>query len=144
MERTSVRRRQVAATADRRRMTLGLLADLVTAVRAVEMGAAVDSDINYMDIAEFRDFGYLQEVNRMFLHPLGLALSVRIEEDGSPGTLVGIWDYRDDPEGMRYGDDMIDPIKASNVATEWQKRQQARVEALGYMMQPVPEVDVDE
>ena len=28
----------------------------------------------YMPIKEFRERGYLQELNRRFLHPLGLAL----------------------------------------------------------------------
>lgn len=30
--------------------------------------------INHIDIGEFRDSGYLQEANRTFFHPLGLAL----------------------------------------------------------------------
>ena len=29
-----------------------------------------------LDLGEFVEFGYLQEVNRTFLHPLGLALAV--------------------------------------------------------------------
>lgn len=29
-----------------------------------------------IDIAEFREFGYLHEINRQLLHPLGLALEV--------------------------------------------------------------------
>jgi len=36
----------------------------------------------HMDIKEFKERGYLQEVNRKFLHPLGLALEVVID-DGS-------------------------------------------------------------
>jgi hypothetical protein len=36
------------------------------------------TDIERMAISEFVDEGYLQEVNRRFFHPLGLAL-----EDGS-------------------------------------------------------------
>ena len=54
-----------------------------------------------MDIKEFRTFGYLQEANRLFFHPLGLALEISINDDGSE-YLSGIWDYRDDPEGMLY------------------------------------------
>ncbi len=34
-----------------------------------------------INIKEFREFGYLQEVNRRFLHPLGLALEVVIDDD---------------------------------------------------------------
>ncbi len=54
-----------------------------------------------IDIAEFRDRGFLQEANRRFFHPLGLALEVIVEKDGTC-TLGGVWDYRDDPEGMFF------------------------------------------
>ena len=39
-------------------------------------------DINkmkYMNIKEFRDTGYLHELNRLFLHPLGLAMEISID-----------------------------------------------------------------
>ena len=36
----------------------------------------------FMDIREFRDKGYLQEVNRQFFHPLGLALCVVCPAEG--------------------------------------------------------------
>lgn len=61
------------------------------------------SEIKRMDIKEFREMGLLAEVNRTFFHPLGLALEVIIDDDGTE-RLGGIWDYRDDPEGMIYGD----------------------------------------
>lgn len=35
-----------------------------------------------MDIATFIELGMLQEINRLFLHPLGMALSVKVDEDG--------------------------------------------------------------
>ena len=57
--------------------------------------------IKKIDIKEFRDKGYLQELNRRFLHPLGLALSVKVNDDGSE-TLDSIWDYREDSEGIYY------------------------------------------
>lgn len=38
--------------------------------------------INKMNIKEFREKGYLQEVNRQFLHPLGLALEIEINDEG--------------------------------------------------------------
>ena len=58
--------------------------------------------INYLDIKEFREKGYLQEINRLFLHPLGLALEVNQDENGIE-TLSGIWDYRNEPDGITYG-----------------------------------------
>ena len=60
------------------------------------------NNIKYIDIKEFGEKGYLQELNRLFLHPLGLALEVIEEADGSE-TLGGIQDYRDDPNGITYG-----------------------------------------
>lgn len=92
-------------------------------------------DIKRMDIAEFREFGYLQEVNRGFFHPLGLALEVVVEEDGTE-RLGGIWDYRDDPEGVRY--EVFDLVEnAQRVADERARRRPAREAALGYWQQPI-------
>lgn len=57
--------------------------------------------VNYMNIQEFREKGFLQEANRQFFHPLGLALEVGIDKSGDE-FISGVWDYRDDPEGMSY------------------------------------------
>lgn len=92
-------------------------------------------NINRMTVKEFRELGYLQEVNRCFLHPLGLALEVVIDDDGEE-TFGGVWDYRDDPEGMRYGDHMISGTKAARIEQERRQKAAARVEALGYEVQP--------
>lgn len=77
----------------------------------------MSEDVKYMDIKEFRELGFLQEANRLFFHPHGLALSIMVEEDGTE-ALFGIWDYRDDPEGVWY--DFSNPD--SEYASEgWQK-----------------------
>lgn len=52
-----------------------------------------------MSIKQFREEGFLQEVNRQFLHPLGLALEVEIQEDGQE-VIKNVWDCREDPEGI--------------------------------------------
>ena len=67
----------------------------------------MSNKIKRMDIKEFHEKGFLQEVNRRFFHPLGLGLEVVIEDDGNI-RLGGIWDYRDDPEGMFFGSDNPD------------------------------------
>lgn len=157
--------------------------------------------INYMNVKDFREEGYLQEVNRRVLHPLGLAIEAQWSDDGSemyciiskdhltalanctahldnrssaprtgeeddaldaawksiddarPGVLGGIWDYRDDAEGNIFafkdfpGNAELPPktaeeqkeefaAKANNVRDLWHARKRARVEALGYMVQP--------
>lgn len=92
--------------------------------------------IKKMSITEFREKGYLQELNRRFLHPLGLALEVVIEDDGSE-RFGGVWDYRDDPEGIIFGEDTLDARKAANINDEFNARREAREERLGYIVQPV-------
>jgi hypothetical protein len=92
--------------------------------------------IKYIDIAEFVAFGYLQEVNRQFFHPLGLALAVSVEEDGSM-SLGGVWDDRDDEQGVCFGDGVIDPEKANRVALESNYRAVVRERDLGFTVQPL-------
>lgn len=100
-------------------------------------------EIKRIDIKEFREIGYLQEVNRKFLHPLGLALEVNIADDGTE-TLGGIWDYRDDPEGVVYVEGTIDDheayAKAERVAEQLCKMAESRIQKLGYVVQPIPGV----
>lgn len=137
--------------------------------------------IRYLPIETFAEDGYLHEINRRLLHPLGLALEWRggydrtavvrmitnlIESGQSEAGrkawmaghlsdvqevvweviqllrldrthLSGVWDYRDDPEGMSYGDDTLSPDKARNVDRLWGERLQARLGSLGYMIQPI-------
>lgn len=97
----------------------------------------MNGSVKRMDIAEFRRLGYLQEVNRQFFHPLGLALEVvEVEEDGSM-RLGGIWDCRDDPEGMIFEERSLDLVKARYVETEQRRFAAARETRLGYIVQPV-------
>jgi hypothetical protein len=91
--------------------------------------------IKYMDIAEFRRLGLLQELNRTFLHPRGLALEVVQNEDGSE-ALGGVWDYRDDPEGMEFGPGMIDPAKVETVREMMESKRAAREKMFGSVIQP--------
>lgn len=72
-------------------------------------------EIKKIDIKEFREKGFLQEANRLFFHPLGLALSVYVDEDGNY-TLDSVWDYREDPEGMFFGNNIISKEKIDHVA----------------------------
>lgn len=94
--------------------------------------------IKRMDPKEFKDFGYLQEVNRQFLHPLGLALEVIIEE-GATGkvTLGGIWDFRSEPEGIVFVAGQLDPLKAERVEAARQEKSQARQKLQGSVVQPI-------
>lgn len=132
----------------------------------------------HMDLTEWREMGGLQEVNRLFFHPCGLALEMTLVDEGGwsedspsaqalaaklkangvmikdtsededwdesdyiylaremltaqhpPGSvfLSGIWDAREDPEGIVFGTDPDDKReKAIAVHEERQKRFEAR------------------
>lgn len=92
------------------------------------------STVKRIDIREFREFGFLQELNRQFLHPLGLALEVQKNDDGSE-QLGGVLDYRDDPEGMIFGDE-FDQEKISRVGKLLAEKSITRRAKLGYVVQP--------
>lgn len=92
-----------------------------------------------LDPREFRDVGYLQEVNRRLLHPLGLALAYDPEGAGEGLYVV---DDRDDPEGIVFVWDEHEEearAKTQRVDAEWMHRARARFEALGYIVQEPPE-----
>ena len=89
----------------------------------------------HIPIEDFCDLGFLQEVNRLVLHPLGLALEVTVEADGTE-HISGVQDYRDDPEGMAFAE--VSRAKAMRVAALLDARSEAREAALGYIVQPVP------
>lgn len=101
------------------------------------------SDRKYMSLEEFKDSGYLQEVNRRFLHPLGLALELGAATPDGVLYINGIWDCRDDPEGIRFAPPPPSVDKVMAVDAEWQTREPLRTAALGYMIQP-PEEPSDE
>lgn len=92
-------------------------------------------ELKHMPIKEFRSRGYLHEVNRLVLHPLGLALEVTIEEDGTE-SISGVWDCQAEPEGILYGDDLLSGEAASFVAAEMEGRGPERQERLGFIVQP--------
>jgi hypothetical protein len=81
-----------------------------------------------MDIKEFVDEGYLQEINRLILHPCGLALDVVISDDGKY-QLYGVRDHRDDPEGVLFREDCDLLPKALNVAAAMTSKIEARMKA---------------
>lgn len=132
-----------------------------------------------IDVGEFRERGFLQEANRLFFHPLGLALQVRtMTDDWSDETIErspwmrsriealaerlasrnlhfaqghyeasdyrdfarelcrdiwpkgsqfidGIWDYREDPEGIYFAAPLSEEA-AELVAAERRSHTEAR------------------
>ena len=86
---------------------------------------------------EFWSGGYLQEANRRFFHPLGLALTVQIDEESGEIKLGQILDGRHDPEGIRFARGMANSVKVEKIDEEWKHRSEVRMKALGYMIQPI-------
>ena len=95
-----------------------------------------------MPLEEFVETGYLQEVNRQFLHPLGLALAVSTDTDTGQTSLLGLYDSRDGPEGFAFADDVVvDPAfyeKGNRIAEIYAERRVPRLDRLGYVIQPLP------
>lgn len=94
-----------------------------------------------LPLSELVSFGFLQEANRGFFHPLGLALAVVVEDDGSFSELK-VFDYRDDPEGVLYsfkGDEQDAIEKASRVALLRESKAAVRTALLGNTWQSIPE-----
>lgn len=97
----------------------------------------------YLTPQELRDGGYLQEVNRRFFHPLGLALAVDPDQElGTDGKFtVAVWDSRDDPEGWFFApselDDAVGRGKAQKIDEEYNSKSDRRLEVCGSVIQRI-------
>ena len=75
------------------------------------------------------------------MHPLGLALEIIIKDDGKE-QLGGIWDYRDDEEGIYYNITNSDNNRKERfknnekfIDTELKKRTNKREELFGSLIE---------
>jgi hypothetical protein len=91
----------------------------------------VSKPIKHMDLEEFINEGFLQEANRQFFHPLGLALEMSKDEEGH-WSISGIWDYRGDDEGMLFGNDELSYEKRDRVAREFERHFETRLQVLNH------------
>ena len=91
-----------------------------------------------ISLTEFREKGYLLEANRRFFHPIGLALFIRYDADTEQPVGMGVFDFRNDPEGCVFGGLTESEIEASDLCTrEWNDRTITRSHRLGFMVQPI-------
>jgi len=111
-------------------------AEFVKGLRSI---TAPDDGVKRLDMAVFRDLGLLQEANRLFFHPLGLALEWTAGDETTPAGITGVWDYRDDPEGMMFGEG-LDPAKMEAVEAERWRHVAARRALFGSTIQPISDV----
>lgn len=92
----------------------------------------------YIDIEEFVSKGYLLEVNRQFLHRLGLSMTVSRDNDSGKWSIVGFKDARDDPEGWIFVElDDLDKQRAAIVASELSEKDTYRQAKFGWVVQPL-------
>ena len=87
-------------------------------------------------LEELRESGLLQEANRQFFHPLGLALSVCIDEDLNEA--LEILDGRDDREGFIFAEGVMARESCDRFRIFMVNRHQIREQALGFVIQPEP------
>jgi hypothetical protein len=95
----------------------------------------------YIPAEELRTTGILQEINRQFLHPLGLALDVLVDpKTGKATGLGGIQDHREASGGVIFSDDMLSKAKARKIR-EMRKKNLAERKKLfnGAVVQPIVE-----
>jgi hypothetical protein len=95
-----------------------------------------------MNIKEFREKGYLQEVNRRFFHPLGLALEITKDNDNE--FISGVWDYREDVEGIYYNISKSDEARKRKfrnnkefIDRELKIYYEKRKDILGFEIEPI-------
>ncbi len=93
--------------------------------------------------AEAADFlhtsGLLFEMNRVVLHPLGLALAIWENDDGAIAGFAGLADNSDDPEGMIFSDETLrsglERLRSYGVREVRAERERR----IGFVVQPLPE-----
>lgn len=61
-----------------------------------------NDEIKYLTPEYLRSSGLLQEVNRQFFHPIGLALDLVYDEETETYRLGGVQDWRDNEEGCIF------------------------------------------
>jgi len=80
-------------------------------------------NIKLLTIKQFQELGFLQEANRQFFHPLGLAIALYTDDPGETVMQMNVWDYRDDPEGMFFA-------PTDEETTSWRKEKAKYVSEL--------------
>lgn len=89
---------------------------------------------------ELLDSGLLGEINRVILHPLGLAMGVPVDEyTEEAGDTINIT-KTDDLEGVIFEEEQLklvaDKLHRFLKSPEMRERKQARFARLGYLAQP--------
>lgn len=90
-----------------------------------------------MSVLDFWQKGLLHEINRQFLHPMGLALEVTQDDQGHC-HFSRVRDFRHDPEGYLFVDACLDPLKVRRVKRMFEAKRKVREAKYGWHVQPCP------
>jgi hypothetical protein len=141
-------------TWDEEGMSPEWLEPVVQKVQAILRGSET-KNAKYIDPEEFGKLGFLQEANRQFFHPHGLALEIICDDGGGaneyPNAVIGgVWDYRDDPEGMMFAwptwdsDPRVVREKVFHVAAQRNRLREERIRVFDEMYKRTPTHRVDQ
>jgi hypothetical protein len=106
----------------------------------------LSEDHKEIDLKEFRAKGYLQELNRKFLNPLGLSMGFYQNLETGEEFFGGIFDFRDnfgdrisliDAKNLTEEELEDNRNKANFIQEEWEKRSKIRLEKFGYEIEPL-------
>jgi hypothetical protein len=92
-----------------------------------------------ISLKEFQNLGFVQEINRQFLHPRGLALSLIYDDENETYEFDGILDFRDEKDGTVFADLTTErhTEKAKTVQDALDKNTQERMKNFGWVIQPI-------
>ena len=112
--------------------------DINNPITEIKVGVVIDPVI--IPASELIALGYVQEANRKFFHPRGIALAVDPTVTG--GFYAQFYDARDDPEGYYFAKETLNTSearrKADNMAERMLIHSSARINLFGYPIQPIP------
>ena len=102
------------------------------------MTTATQSKTEMMPVDDFVNMGLLQEVNRIFFHPRGLAMAIGVTEEGEH-VIMGVRDHRDSGVGVIFNPTSpVDIDKYKSAEELLINRQNARQEKFGWTVEPLP------
>lgn len=91
-----------------------------------------------VSVRELMDEGYIQEMNRVFLHPLGLSMGISSDESGEP-VIEGIFDYRGQEKPVAFHKSVVNSdgfiAKKNKIAWRMDMSLMKREECLGFGIQ---------
>ncbi len=122
--------------------------------RTITLRPAVMDELPAMSLERFVELGLLQEINRLFLNPRGLSMTLRLTRRGFDGNLLGhpavmfdrIVDGREQPEGMVFARVLEEPdakLKRDRVERMRVEAGRTRAAEYGWSVQPI-EIDDDD